>query len=318
MRRLAVLLLVPLAAAGCKPTSDAADWPPAPGPKVVASFAPVRCFVANVAGDRAAVRAVMSTQGPHDYQPGRSDARLLASADLFVINGLGLDNDIANKMQRLAGGDRLKLVKLAERLPESMLLEGECHHDHGDGGHTHSHGIDAHAWLGLDQAERMVETVRDELKAIDPADAAGYDRRAAEYVARLRALKADGLAMLKDKKDRQFVSFHGSLTYFADTFKLPQPEVIQDVAGHEPSPKELNAMVARCVAKKMRVIAVEPQYAASGSAQAVANELKQRGLADPKVIVIDPLETCPEAEFSADWYERKTRENLRALAAALD
>lgn len=318
------VLLLPLAAAvGCAAnTSDGDGWPATQGPKVVTSFAPVRCFALNVAGDHAAVRAVMSTQGPHHFQPGRSDAKMLAGADLFLINGLGLDDGIANRMQQMVGGSKLRLVRLGDRLPADMLLEGGCEHcrQAAAAGQKHEHddhAADPHVWLGLDQAERMVGAIRDEFKELDPAHAADYDRRAAEYVAKLRKLKADGLAMLKGKAERQFISFHGSLAYFAKTFGLQEPEVIQDVAGHEPTPAQLKALVERCKANKVRVIAVEPQYTAQTSAKVILDELRNGGVPDPVVIVLDPLETTPDAEFGPDWYETKMRANIEALAKAL-
>jgi zinc transport system substrate-binding protein len=314
-------LVLPLALAGCAANSSGDGWPAADGPKVVTSFAPIRCFALNVAGDHAAVRAVMSTQGPHHYQPGRTDAKMLAAADLFLINGLGLDDGIAGKMRQMAGGDRLRLVKLGDRLPEDTLLEGGCLHcqHEGEDGHKHDHGhaADPHVWLGPDHAEKMVDAIRDELKQLDPAHAADYDRRAAEYVAKLRRIKADGLAALKDKGERQFVSFHGSMGYFAHALGLKEPEVIQDVAGHEPSPKQLKALADRCVAKQVRVIAVEPQYSAATSAKVIVDELRNRGVPDPVVIVLDPLETAPDTEFGPDWYETKMRANIEALAKAL-
>ena len=159
-----------------------------------------------------------------------------------------------------------------------------------------------------------MEGIRDALKEYDPAHAADYDRRAAEYVARLRKIEADGKEMLKDKKNRRFVTFHGSLTYFAKTFDLEIADIIQKVPGQEPTAKELTKLVEACKANKVRVIAVEPQYSGQSSAQRILDELKRQGVEDPVLVEIDPLETAQDADLSAEWYETKMCENLKKLA----
>ena len=77
---------------GCNARDDV--WPKDhAGPKVVVSFAPLYCFAVNVAGDDAVVRNMMTTSGPHHFNPTDKDARLLRRADLFFVNGIGLEGD---------------------------------------------------------------------------------------------------------------------------------------------------------------------------------------------------------------------------------
>src|SRR4051794_41056914 len=165
---------------GCGGGDD--GWPKdRSGPKVVVSFAPIYCFAANVAGDDAIVRNLLTTSGPHHFNPTDQDARILRRADIFFVNGLGLERDKPESMKKGSGNKSLKIVELGDRIPEKNLCEGSCHHDHGDGDeHDHEHGKDPHVWLSPDQAVYMVEGIRDELKKLDPAHAEGYDRRAAE------------------------------------------------------------------------------------------------------------------------------------------
>lgn len=309
---LGLAAVVPLLA-GCA-GDPAADWPDRPGPKVVVTFAPLYCFVANVAGDDAAVKNMMTTTGPHNFNPTAAEARLVRRADLLFVNGLGLDEKAADTLKQGSGNARLKVVELGERLAPLPLLQGVCYHVVK---HDHEHGTDPHVWLGIDYAAKMVEAVRDELKAADPAHAADYDRRAAEYVKKLEALKAEGVALLKDKTDRQIVSFHESLNYFATTFNLKVSGVVQKQPGVEPGAAQISELAQACAKDKVRVIAVEPQFSTIGSAQTVLTELKAKGVPDPVLVEIDPLETVKPSDLTADWYERKTRENLKALAAAL-
>lgn len=308
---------LPVLGGGC---GRDATWPDDGKKKVVVSFAPIQCFAANVVGDDAHVRAVMSTTGPHDFSPTATDARLLRKADLFFVNGLGLDEKVADTLKTGSGNGDLKVIDLGSLLPKNALVAGEHHHDHAHGhdhGHAHTHPKDPHVWLSPDNAARMTEAIRDELKAADPAHAADYDRRAAEYVARLRQIKADGVALLKGKTDRRLVTFHESLAYFAHDFDLEIEGVVQKQPGVEPNSDELSALIKLCREEKVRLIAVEPQYSSNTSAKAIRDELRRKGVADAELVTLDPLETADPADLTRDWYERKMRANLAALAGAM-
>src|SRR5262245_28320639 len=108
-RKFSVLAAPVLGAiAGCGDSGP--EWPDRPGPKVVVSFPPLTSFALNVAGDDASVKTAMSNQGPHHYDPKPSDARLLSKADVFFINGLDLDNQIAEKLKSGSGNKNLKII----------------------------------------------------------------------------------------------------------------------------------------------------------------------------------------------------------------
>ncbi|CAN5342222.1 N/A [soil metagenome] len=306
---------------GCNANSGGISentWGDAKSPKVICTFAPIQCFAINVVGDHGTVKGILSTQGPHHADPPANQARLLSQADVFFSNGLKVDDSVVRKMTDAMGKTGVKATKLGGSIPPSLLLEGTCScckdeegSDHGD----HKE-IDGHVWLGIDQAKVMVETMATTLDTRE-GKTANYSNAAKVYIDKLDKLQADGKAMLKDKKERTILPFHGSLRYFAKSFDLELIDPIQDVPGQEPTAKQLDAIVAKCLKNKVRVIAVEPQYGASNSAKTVLNELKRRGMTDAELVVIDPLETATDGEMNADWYVTKMRANLEALAKVL-
>ena len=316
----AAVAAVPLLIYGCKSGSDtprASAWPDKPGPKVLVSFAPLYCFAANVAGDDAVVKNVMTSTGPHDFNPTEDDVKVVSRADLFFVVGLGLDEKKAETMKTGSGNNRLKIIELGEKLDKKYLCEGFC--THADHGADHHHPTDPHVWLSPDHAIMLTNYIRDELKEADPAHAAGYDARAAAYTAKLAKLKADGLALLKDKQDRRLVSFHDALAYFEEAFKLDVRGVLTKNPGQEPGAKELKELIAICnkPGAPVRVIATEPQYSSSSSGEALRKELVAKGVADPVLVEFDTLETVKPEDLTPDWYERKMRANLDALAKAM-
>lgn len=320
-----VAAILPLLIIGCGKKSDPANannpndpnWPDRPGPKVVVSFAPLYCFAANVAGDDAVVKNVMTTTGPHDFNPTADDVKILTKAEIFFVVGLGLDEDKAELMKKGSSNDKLNIVQLGKAVPVDKLCEGTCHHDHTDG--KHEHGKDEHVWLSPDHAALMVNMIRDELKAADPTHAAGYDARAAAYVTKLSAMKADGLAQLKGKQNKRLVSFHDSLAYFEQAYDVKVMDTLTKKPGQEPDEKQMKKLIRLCADEQnpIRVIAVEPQYSTSTSGETLRKELLNKGVKDPVLVEIDPLETVRPDELTPDWYEKKMRANLDALAKAL-
>lgn len=289
-------------------------------PKVLVSFPPLYSFAAAVAGDDAVVKC-LSTSGVHgdaDATPTKLD--LARGCDVFIVNGLKLEGPIVKKLAQSAGNPKWKVLELGAAMSgkRGWLVAGSCRHNHGDPDADHEHGPDPHVWLSVRHAKNMTESIRDELKALDPTHAEGYERRANEYLLKLDKLEADGLALLKDKKERTIVSFHDSLTYFAKCYDIKIADVIEVNPGVEPSSDKLNELIDICRKEHVRVIAVEPQYPSKTSAKVIRDALRgSKDSIEAEFVEIDPLETCDEKELSADLYEQKMRINLTNLAKVL-
>lgn len=286
-------------------------WEGLPGNKHVAvSFAPLWCFTKEVAGDDCAVLSILTTDGPHDYDYGPKDVVPLRKADLFLINGLNLD-EFAVKLKNSANKD-LKMVELAEAaIPEKQLINVDRTKT------DHYHGPkDPHVWLGPPEAILMVKKIVEELKALDPEHADNYQKRGDAYVKRLEALHEYGKEKFKDKKHRGFISFHDSLRYFARAFDLEIVGVIEPHPNVEPDAVKVKNLAELANEKTAPVVATEPQYN-TGPAKTLLDLLKRKGLTDAQAVVIDPLETTGSKTITPDWYEAKMRENIDNLAKAM-
>jgi ABC-type Zn uptake system ZnuABC Zn-binding protein ZnuA len=303
--------------AGCSAGGD--PWAERPGPKVLAFFPPIYSLAATVAGDDAQVLSLLTSRGPHDYEPRPSDARKLRRAALFLVNGLELDDLMAAKLAETTSNKHLRVVKLGERIPKESLLEaGLCTDPSHNHDHAHSHGThDPHVWLGVPEAIHMAEAIRDELTQLDPQHADGYKQRTAALTDRLRKLQAEGQALLKAKKEKaRMLTHHDALRYFARSFGAEVAGAIE-MPGREPSAKRLNELVDLCKKEKVRLIAVEPQYPSHTGAQALLRELQRKDVPDAAFVELDTLETADPADLTPDFLERKLRANLDNLVKAL-
>jgi ABC-type Zn uptake system ZnuABC Zn-binding protein ZnuA len=300
---------------GCSPAPD--PWAGKGGPpRVVVTFAPLACFVRNVAGEHAGVITLCKEQGPHDYTYNATDGLAVRKADLFLANGLGLDDAFADKVVNNSGNARLRHCKLGDKLDgkDLITIKGE--------------EKDPHVWLGMAEARRVVELIRDELTAVDEAHKADYARNAERYLKELRELEKYGTDLVREAADDKLISFHDSLQYFARSFGLEIVGVIEEGPGVEPSGPQMKALVALCEGKnekgedvkwktKRRPIAVEPQYPQTTAAEVLKREVEKKKL-EVVLVKIDPLETAADEDLDdAGWYVKKMRENLDNLAKAL-
>ena len=315
--RLLIPALVVAAAAGCGGDAgggSAGTWKDQPGPKVVASFAPIYSLAATVAGPDAQVACLMTETGPHDYQYGPKDAVRLSGATHVFALGLGMDDAVVGKMTaaaRFAGSVRY----FGRDLPKDLLREGECDHDHAAGeAHDHDH-TDPHVWLGAKQSLALVDGIAAELAKADPAHAAGYRERATALTGRLTKLHVDYAAKFKAKQEKNLLSFHDSLYYFAESYGLKVVAHIEPKPGIEPTTPKLKEVVKACAKDKVRLIATEPQYSSQNSARVILDELK-RADKDAAFVEVDPMETCPK-DAGADYYEKVLVKNLEALEKSL-
>lgn len=308
-------------AAGCSFQSGAADeWASAgKKPKALVTFPGLFSFAAAVGGDDIAIKSLTTTRGVHFHgELTEREIRLAAGCDVFLTNGLGLDEYIVQKLEKPARNKNWNVVALGKAIDPDALHEGECQHTHQPG-EAHEHPIDPHVWLGVGPAKAMVGAVRDEFKRLDPPHAANFNRRAAEYLKKLDALEAFGKDLFAAKTEKKFVTFHDSLQYFAESYGLKVGGVIETKEGVEPTADDIAEVVRICQKGKIRVIAVEPQFPRTTSARVIRDTLQKSkdNPVDAQFAAVDPLETADEAELTADLYEKKMRENLANLAGAL-
>src|SRR5262245_14857600 len=151
---LAAVAGLSLCIGGCLKGPATDPWASANGrPKVLVSFAPLYSFAANVAGPDADVKCLLTTTGPHnegDATPQQIE--LARGCDVFVINGLGLEDEadgIATKLQKVAANPKWNVLNLGTKIDAGWLREGEHHHEHGTPAEEHEHGNDPHVWLSI-------------------------------------------------------------------------------------------------------------------------------------------------------------------------
>jgi ABC-type Zn uptake system ZnuABC Zn-binding protein ZnuA len=325
MRRSYLLMLLCLSLlAGCgKPPNFWEEAKPSQK-KVLVSFAPLYAITHAVAGEDAYVLCMLTTTGPHAYEGQPTDLFKVNKADLFIYNGLELDDLFVAKILRNHKNASLVTLNVGEVLEKKhhdLMLHAEAH-EHADAdGKTHKHGEhDPHIWLGPPQAMAMTKIVADKLGEIDSANAKGYAKRAEQLIEELKELEAYGKAAFKNKKNKKIVTTHEAFGYFAEAFGLEIVDAIQKMPGMDADAANAARLAKQCRDEKVAVIAVEPQYSRA-QAEALQATLK-RDKVDIQIVTLDPLETTDlqagkKHNPDPKYYLRKMKENIDTLAKAL-
>lgn len=297
-----------------RPTAIAAPTPePEPAVSVVTTTTVLADFVRQVAGDRAEVHALVPRgTDPHTFDPSPADAIRVSRADLLVMNGLGLDEWLADFIAQ-AGAEGVPLVELAEDLPGVDYLEGDEHH-HDEAEHHNEdedgHAYNPHLWMNVGYARLYVERLADELSAADPNGEADYRANAESYDVQLAEL--DGLIRGQVEQipaeGRRVVSFHHAFPYFAEAYGFEIVGVLVEVPGREPSAREVAELIQGIRDSGVRIILAEAQF---------SDHLAQTLAAETDAVVVNRLYTDSLGDPPTDTFVGAMRWNVEQILDAL-
>ena len=244
IRTLAVLLLTLFFAAAA----------PAEPLRVVTTTPFLRDMTQNIGGARVQVDCMVPASADlHLFEPSASDVRLLADADVVVLNGLGLESWIEKLIAN--SGFRGTRVNASESI-ESLALEAEVDPDHED--HHHG-GTDPHAWMDVRNGIQYAENIRDGLITADPAGKDEYQALADLYVAQLRVL--DGWIKREVSKippeRKVLVTEHATLHYFARAYGFETRSLRGVTTRDEPDAQAMAELIDFLRARKIGIIFAE-------------------------------------------------------------
>jgi zinc/manganese transport system substrate-binding protein len=194
----AIGLAVVVGAAGCGGDGDGEE-----GAQVVATTGILADIAGTVAGpDAEVVQVIPDGADPHSFSLSAEDRQNFEGAALVVANGAGLEAGIPLED---AGAPTWTLTDHAgELLPFEEGSDSE----------------DPHVWMDPTMATEALPSLADALAEADPEHASAYRARAKAYARRLRSLDASLERTLAEvpPEDRELVTSHDSLAYFADRY----------------------------------------------------------------------------------------------------
>ena len=289
---LAALMLLPLFAAG---------------ETVVTSFYPIWLLALNLTRDVPDLEvrnlAAPDTGCLHDYQLQTRDMKVLAEADLFLVNGAGMESYL--DLVYSAFPD-LPVARASEGIP---LLSGGEALQIGES-EEESDGENAHIWLSAANAVLMAENLAAAIEERFPKAADQVAQNLSDLTVRLQALDEELKEGLSGLPRRGIITFHEAFPYFAAAYGLQVLAVVNREPGETLTPSQLAALAEAIVDLGVPPLFTEPQYE-DLSARTLAAETGAR------IYTLDPVVTGPEENVPPDYYESVMRENMKTLQEAL-
>jgi ABC-type Zn uptake system ZnuABC Zn-binding protein ZnuA len=289
----ATLLVLTVATAGALTTAGCGDSPETgrSGSLRVLTTATFLADIAqNVAGERFTVESLVPRDADlHAFEPAPRDMAAVAEADVFILNGGGLEETLEDTL-RTAAPDTAFVVASDGLTPREPQPGEPLHPDKDE--EAHEGDSDPHYWLDPTLAVAYVENIRDAFIAADPEGEAEYTANAEAYIAELEALDAwigDLVAELPEQQ-RLLVMNHVSHGYFADRYGFHiVGAVIPSVAtGESPTARQLADLTETIRSAGVRAVFVEmdedPRLAEQIAAETgvvVVDDLRDHSLSDP-------------------------------------
>jgi len=316
--------------AASQPAQPAATMPASasagPELRVLCTTFPIYLFVRNVAAGRDNIHlSLLLSAGmgcPHDYVVTPQDMQTIASADVVIINGLGMEEFLGPALTR--ANPRAIVIDSSAGIHDVLYMEGEHEHlraaaqpaahatsaDAHEADKEHHRRVpNPHLFASPAMAAKLVANIAEGLARLDPSGAECYRTSAKAYAAKLTRLAREFTETVANLTNRKIVTEHAVFDYLGRDCGLEIVAVIQQAPGQEPAAAEMLELVRLIRSSGAGAIFTEPQYP-SAAAETIARE------AGVKLGVLDPVAAGP-ADAARDYYEKVMSANIRALEAAL-
>lgn len=246
----------------------------------------------------------------HTYEPIPADAIKASTADMYIENGMGL-NDSVTRFVRANIPANTPEVSLSASIPSAEVISTDSAAQIA--AHGHAHSFNAHFWTDPMYAMMYAETIAASLGQLDPANAATYTANKDAFVARLRQMDSVFRAAIASipPQNRKLVVYHDSWSYFGRRYGIPIVGAIQPVSFSEPSAEEIRRMI-----DQIRAEAVPAFFGSEVFPSEVLNAIAQETGAQYHSDLSD--EELPGTPGTAEHsYEGMMIRNVRLITSAL-
>jgi zinc transport system substrate-binding protein len=234
---------------------------------VTVTIPPQKYFVEKIGGNYVNV-SVMVPPGAnmHNYEPKPQQMAALANSKVYFAIGVPIEGAW---LQKIVSGNPDILLVHTEKGIEKMPIA--AHHHHEEEGEQGQETLDPHTWLAPHLVMIQARNILDALYRLDPARRDVYQTNYRKFIMELVELDLEIRNMFVGDRTRiQFMVFHPAWGYFAQAYGLEQVPV--EVEGKEPKPAHLQELIEKAKQRGIKVIFVQPQFAAK-SARTIADAI---------------------------------------------
>ena len=311
---------------------------------IVTSFYPMYVLAKNITKDVAGIEIVNLTDYEsgclHDYQLTTQDMKRLENADLFIMNGGGMESfieEILSSYPELAIIDASEGIDFLTSLhdhdhdhaheedtdhdhaheedavhdgEESQVADSDSHEENldnqtdADSHEGHDHGeFNAHVWLNMDYYKIQIENVKKGLTNTLSEHASAFEVNATAYSSKIDELKQEFNSELSELSDREVVIFHDAFAYLAEQIGLDVVYTVDIDSESSLSAGEIATVVDEVKLHDIKMLFTEEQYSTT-----IADSIAKETTA--KVYVVDSIVT---GNMDENGYLDGMKKNLEVL-----
>lgn len=241
-------------------------------PLISVSIAPQAFFVKKIAADTLNINVILPpNSNEHNFEFKPSVMQKLEKSDIYFTIGLEFEKVFLDKFKQ--NFPKLQIINIQKNI---TLIQT---HD----AHEHEH-FDPHTWLDPILVQTMALNIYDALSQKYPQNKNLYKQNLDQFLKELNSLNLQIASKLEKLKNKEFIVYHPSWTYFAKRYNLIQIPV--EILGKEPKSKDLQNLITLIKNKNIKVIFVQSGFP-ENAAKTLAKEC------DAQIYKIDHL--------SYDW-----------------
>lgn len=300
--------------------------------EVIATLFPQYDFVKQIGGEKVSVTLLLPPGAEsHTYEPTPQDMVNINNSDLFVFTGEEMEPWADNLISGMKNDIRVLDLSKTVDLINTEEFEDEHENDHGDEVHQHEednhqkhsheheenkhhHSYDPHIWLNPLYAIKMVESIKEELCAVDPENREYYENNANEYINQIKQLDSEFEEVVNSSKNKK-IAFGGAFAYayFVERYNL---EFISayDTCGEsaEPSTAKIKEVIDYINKNKIPVVFYK-EYSNGNIAKTISEAT------GAKMLVFNTVHNLSKQEIeNGATYVSIMNQNLEKLKESLE
>nr|WP_314402252.1 iron ABC transporter substrate-binding protein AfeA [uncultured Aggregatibacter sp.] len=242
--------------------------------KVVTTFTIIQDMAQNIAGDAATVESITKPGAEiHDYEPTPKDIVKAQSADLVLWNGLNLERWFEKFFQNVK--DKPAVV-VTEGIEPMSINEG-----------PYTGNPNPHAWMSPSNALIYIENIKNALVKYDPQNKETYEKNAALYAQKIKALDKplrEKLAQVPEAQ-RWLVTSEGAFSYLTRDYGFKEAYLWPINAEQQGTPQQVRHVIETVKANKIPVVFSESTISPKPAKQVA----KESGAKYGGVLYVDSL-----------------------------
>lgn len=264
---------------------------------VVASFYPIYIIAENVIGDTEGIdlenMAPPQTGCLHDYQLSTGDMKKLSQADIFIINGGGMESFIDKALSLYPNLNILDSSQGVTKLEDVNSENNNPEEEHEE---------NSHFWILPNNAAIQAKNICSALCDISPANADIFRKNTDTFISSLSNIPQF------DGSNIKACVFNEAFEYFELSYGMVIPACVEMDENQIPTAKELADIIKTVKDENIKLL-IAADDAGIDVAETIARET------DASVIKLDPVLT---GDFSPDSYVKAMIDNTNKIKEAVN